>query len=230
MQKKSGKLYLVSTPLGNLEDVSFRAIRILKEVSLIASEDTRRASILLNHYGIKKTLVSFFDHNESRRIPQIIRNLLDGSDVAVISEAGTPLISDPGYMLVKKAAELNIEIIAIPGACAATNALVLSGLAPEPYVFLGFPPKKKSKRKKFILQIQRFNATCIIYVAARDIISVLEEIFEDLGDLNVAVCREMTKIHEETIRGNCSEVLAELNSRQGKIKGEITLVASGKSV
>ncbi len=221
----SGKLFVVATPIGNLEDITFRAIRTLRECNIILCEDTRRAKILLKHYGIEKPLISYFEGNEERRIPEIIKLLKEGKDIALISDAGTPLISDPGYRLVKRCREEGIEVLPVPGPSAAIAALSVSGLETDKFVFLGFPPKRKGKRIKLLQEVKDFEGSLIFYVSPYDINDFLEEALEVLGDRKICVCREMTKMFEEYIYGNLSEVKDKV-----KPKGEIVVVIGKLSV
>ncbi len=221
----SGKLFVVATPIGNLEDITFRAIRTLRECNIILCEDTRRAKILLKHYGIEKPLISYFEGNEERRIPEIIKLLKEGKDIALISDAGTPLISDPGYRLVKRCREEGIEVLPVPGPSAAIAALSVSGLETDKFVFLGFPPKRKGKRIKLLQEVKDFEGSLIFYVSPYDINDFLEEALEVLGDRKICVCREMTKMFEEYIYGNLSKVKDKV-----KPKGEIVVVIGKLSV
>ncbi len=221
----SGKLFVVSTPIGNLEDITFRAIRTLRECNIILCEDTRRAKILLKHYGIEKPLISYFEGNEERRIPEVIELLKEGKDIALISDAGTPLISDPGYRLVKRCREEGIEVLPVPGPSAAIAALSVSGLETDKFIFLGFPPKRKGKRIKLLQEVKDFEGSLIFYVSPYDIDDFLEEALEVLGDRKICVCREMTKMFEEYIYGNLSEVKDKV-----KPKGEIVVVIGKLSV
>jgi len=216
---------VVATPIGNVEDITLRAIRVLKEVDLIASEDTRKVKILLNRYGIEKPTVSFFEGNEEKRTQELLKLLEKGKHIALLSEAGTPTISDPGYKLVKAASGKNIRIIPIPGPNAAITALSASGLPTDSFYFFGFLPPKGSKRKKRLEEISRCRGTIIIYESPRRLLKTLEELLQYCGDRKVSLARELTKLHEEFIRGELSEVIEKL--KQKKIKGEITIVMEG---
>ena len=215
----SGKLFVVATPIGNLEDITLRAIRTLKECDFMLCEDTRRAKILLNHYGIEKPLISYFEGNEEKRIPEVIDLLKEGKNIALISDAGTPLISDPGYRLVKRCREEGIDVLPVPGPSAVIAALSVSGLETDRFTFLGFPPQKKGKRRKLLKEIKDFEGSIVFYVSPYDIKEFLEEVLEVLGDRRVCICREMTKFFEEYIYGKLSEVKDKV-----KEKGEFVVV------
>ncbi len=223
----SGKLYLVSTPIGNLEDITLRAIRILKEVDLIACEDTRHSKKLLNHYGIKTRLVSYHSHNEDKRSQFLLQTLLESKDVALISDAGTPVISDPGYRLVVRAVEKGIEVIPIPGPSSLLTALVVSALPSDRFCFYGFLPRGERKIKELAQKISQHTSTVILFESPKRILKSLSYLVEILGDRRAALCREMTKINEEVIRGTLEDIYRSLKER-GDIKGEITLIIEGK--
>lgn len=218
-----GKIYLVATPIGNLEDITLRAIKILKEVDIIAAEDTRNTLKLLNHFEIKKTLISNHRHNEEERINLLMDYLKDGKNIAIVSDAGTPGISDPGEVIVKKAIEENIEVIPIPGACAAINALIVSGLDTKEFTFLGFLPLNKKLRKQKLEEIESENKTIIIYEAPHKLKDCLNDLKPIVGDRKVVLAREITKIHEEFIRGNIDEII----QKSEDLKGEIILLIEG---
>jgi 16S rRNA (cytidine1402-2'-O)-methyltransferase len=224
---EQGTLYIIATPIGNLEDISYRAVRILGEVDYIAAEDTRRAQILLNHYHIKKPLTSYFDHNEKTKAPALIALLKTGKNVALISEAGTPTISDPGYRVIAEAIRCEILIVPIPGACAAITALSVSGLPVHRFAFEGFLPPKTGKRKTLLTKLADEERTLIFYESPYRVCSAIKDMIEILGNRKAAFAREITKLHEETLRGNLSEILEILENR--RIKGEITLLVEGKS-
>lgn len=221
-------LYIVPTPIGNLEDMTFRAVKTLQSVDVIACEDTRNTGFLLKHYEIGfKKLVSYYDQNEAQRTLELIDMLNSGINVALVSDAGTPLISDPGFRLIKAAAENDIEIISLPGATAGITALAASGIATDSFIFLGFPPHKKG-RKTFVEKIAESIYTTIIYESPNRLIKFLKELADaDLPDRNVCVAREISKIHEEYIRGPIQIVL-ELLEKRTKIKGEIVIIIEGK--
>ena len=220
-----GKLYLVATPIGNLEDITLRALSVLKKVDLIAAEDTRRTLKLLNHFEISKPLISYYKQNEKTKSEILIKKLLDGQDVAIVSDAGTPGISDPGEEIVKVAIETGIEIIPIPGACAFVNALVASGLSSKEFTFIGFLSAIKKDKKEKLEEIKYETRTLILYEAPHKLKSTLEMIYEILGDRKIVLAREITKIHEEFIRDNISNILR----RCDEIKGEFVVLIEGNS-
>lgn len=225
-ETKTGTLYLVSTPIGNLEDITFRALKTLKEVDLIAAEDTRHSLKLLNHFEIKKPLISYFEHNKNKRGEELIEHLLNGKNVALITDAGTPGISDPGEDLVKLAIENNVNITMVPGCTASIMALVLSGLPCRRFSFEGFLPHDKNERKKFLESVRREDRTMVFYISPHNCLSVLTEMEDILGDRKSSLCRELTKKHEEIIRGRLSEIIEILTSNN-KVKGEMVLVIEG---
>lgn len=212
----SGKLYLVATPIGNLEDITLRAIKILKSVDVIAAEDTRHSLKLLNHLEINKPLVSYHRHNENTKTELLINRLKDGEDIAIITDAGTPGISDPGEEVVKEAINNNIEVIPIPGACALINALIASGLNTKEFAFYGFLPLNKKNRKNVIDNIKKENRTIILYEAPHKLIKTLEDIKKELGNINCVIAKELTKIHETFIRGSIEKVLEEIDEPKGE--------------
>lgn len=214
-----GKLYLVATPIGNLEDITFRAINVLKEVDIIAAEDTRHTLKLLNFYEISKPLISYHRHNEDVKSEILINKLLEGKNIAVVTDAGTPGISDPGEEIVKEAIKNNIEIIPIPGACALINALIPSGLNTKQFVFYGFLPLNKKNRKNTMEKIKKEDKTVILYEAPHKLIKTLEDILENIGDIYCVIAREITKIHEEFIREKISKILENIKNKEA-IKGE----------
>jgi 16S rRNA (cytidine1402-2'-O)-methyltransferase len=226
MEKRRGKLYLVSTPIGNLEDMTLRAIKVLRRVDLIAAEDTRRAQRLLARYRAKAPLTSFFEHNEPAKKDVLLKRLFEGQDIALISDAGTPGVSDPGFRLVKRAVEEGIEVIPIPGPSAHVAALVVSGLPTDSFHFFGFLPPKGAKRKKRLEEIKELRGTIILYESPHRLLRTLQDIEDACGDRHVVIARELTKLYEEVIRGSTTEVLAGLAGR--KIRGEITLVVAGR--
>jgi 16S rRNA (cytidine1402-2'-O)-methyltransferase len=221
-----GTLYVVSTPIGNREDITLRALRILKEVDLIAAEDTRHTSLLLRHFGIQTPLTSYFEGNELKKKEFILHKLRQGLRVALVSDAGTPGISDPGFRLVQTAIEHQIPIVPIPGASAVIAALSVSGLPTDAFIFSGFLPHKMKKRRDLLKELADVRKTLIFYESPHRISETLNDIFDILGDREMVVTRELTKIYEEVLRGKVSEVRTKIGER--KLKGEITLVISGK--
>lgn len=220
-----GKLYIVSTPIGNLDDITLRAIETLKNVDIIACEDTRRTIILLEKFGISKKLVSYYSYNEKQKAEELITILKSGKNVALVSDSGTPAISDPGYILIKRAIEENIKVIPIPGVSAFVCALVVSGLPTSEFTFVGFLPHKKGRKKK-LQKLASEERTIILYESPHRILKTLSEVLETFGDREIAVAKELTKLHEEIFRGKISEVLKKLTS--DKVKGEFVIVISGK--
>ena len=219
-----GTLYLVGTPIGNLEDITLRALRTLKEVDLIACEDTRQTQKLLNHYGIEKRTVSYHEHNELERASELIVHLEKGEDVAVVSDAGMPGVSDPGYRLVALAVRHHIRVVPIPGASAFLSALVASGLPTDSFRFGGFLPPKAGARRTVLESSRSSPRTEIFYEAPHRVRETMQDVVDVFGaDRRVVVAREVTKLHEEFLRGRASEVLAELDRRE-EVRGEITLL------
>lgn len=212
----NGKIYLVATPIGNLEDMTFRAIKVLKEVDVIAAEDTRHTLKLLNYYEISKPLISYHRHNEDIKTDFLIQKVLNGENIAIVTDAGTPGISDPGEEIVKEAIKNNIDIIPIPGACALINALIASGLNTKQFTFYGFLPLNKKLRKKSFEKIKKENKTIIIYEAPHKINKTLNDILENIGDINCVIAKELTKIHEEFFRGKIYEIINILNEPKGE--------------
>jgi len=222
----SGKLYIVSTPIGNLEDITLRALRMLKEVDLIACEDTRTTRKLLMRYGIEKPLVSYHEHNELEKSKELVSLLAEGKSIALVSDAGTPSVSDPGYRLVRHASECGAEVLSIPGPSAAVSALSVSGLPTSAFVFFGFPPRTKKHLTDFLARIKDYPETLVFYESPNRLANTLGAILEVFGDRNISVSREMTKLYEETLRGRVSEILGEIEKRD-RIKGEMTLIVEG---
>lgn len=218
-----GKLYVVATPIGNLEDISFRALKTLQTVDIIAAEDTRHTLKLLNYFNITKPLMSYYRENEKIKSQNIIKELLKGKNVAIVSDAGTPGISDPGEEVIKKAIENEILIIPIPGACAAINALICSGLSTKEFCFLGFLSTNKKEKIKKLEGNKYETKTLIIYEAPHKLIATLQEILQILGDRDICLAKEITKIHETFLRGKISEIL-EANMEP---KGEYIIIIDG---
>lgn len=221
-----GVLYLVATPIGNLEDITLRAINILKEADLIAAEDTRHTLKLLNHLNISKPMISYYRHNEEFRCESLINKLKEGKNIALVSDAGTPGISDPGEEIVRRCINENINVVPIPGACAMINALIASGISTKEFCFFGFLPLNKKNRKEKLNEIKDINKTIILYEAPHKIKNTLEDLKNVLDEnRKVVLAREITKIHEEFIRGNINELLEKVD----KFKGEMVLVIEGNS-
>jgi 16S rRNA (cytidine1402-2'-O)-methyltransferase len=217
-------LYLVGTPIGNLEDITLRALRVLRSVDLIACEDTRQTLKLLNHYQIRRRTVSYHEHNEAARAAELIGKLEAGVSIALVTDAGMPGISDPGYRLVALAVERQVPVVPIPGACALVAALVASGLSNDSFRFSAFPPSKSKARQELFESIRQALGTQIFYEAPHRLLETLEDIVAVLGaGRHVVVAREVTKLHEEFLRGPAAEVLAQLRQR-GELRGEITLL------
>jgi 16S rRNA (cytidine1402-2'-O)-methyltransferase len=219
----SGTLYVVATPIGNLEDITLRALRILREVDQIACEDTRQTRKLLDRHGISKPLVSYHEHNEQARAQELVRELEAGKNIALVSDAGTPLIADPGYRLVALARAQGVTVSPIPGPSALVSALSASGLPTDSFFFGGFLAAKKTQRRKTLEDLKDYPATLVFYEAPHRILETLGDIAEVLGPRRVTVARELTKIHEEFLAGEAAE-LREALARRPSIKGEITLM------
>jgi 16S rRNA (cytidine1402-2'-O)-methyltransferase len=223
MVNKKGKLFLVATPIGNLDDITYRAVEVLKNVDVIAAEDTRHSLKLLNHLNISKPLISYHRHNEEIKTDLLINKLLEGENIALITDAGTPAISDPGEEIVKSAINNNIDIIPIPGACALINALICSGMDTREFAFYGFLPLNKKLRKNKLEEIKKENKTIILYEAPHKLSTTLNDILNEIGNVNIVLAKELTKIHEEFIRGTASELL----DRMKEIKGEFIIIIEG---
>ena len=217
------KLYVVPTPIGNLEDMTYRAVRILGEVDLIACEDTRQTRKLLEHYGIAKPTISYHEHNESERAGELTSRLLAGTSIALVTDAGMPLVSDPGYRLVHAAVECGIPVEPLPGASAALTALAASGLPTDSFRFGGFLPSKPGQRARLLESLAGEHATLIFYEAPHRILEALEAIEAAFGQRPVVVARELTKLHEEFLRGTAAEIRAQLAARDA-VKGEMTVL------
>ena len=221
-------LFVVATPIGNLEDLSFRAVRVLNEVEAIACEDTRQTLKLLSRHNIHKKLISYYQPKEAQRIPTILSLLEDGKDVALVSDSGTPGISDPGFRLIREAIKRGIKIIPVPGPSALIAALSASGLPTHRFLFVGFPPPKKEKTRKWLLSLKEEEATLIIYLPTRRLSDFLGLVEDTLGNRNIVIAREISKIHEEFIRGD----VRQLSEKVGKIspKGEAVVLVQGTSL
>ena len=226
-RRSTGTLYIVSTPLGNMEDITLRALRILKEVHLVAAEDTRNTGLLLKHHHIETPLTSYFEGNEKKKKDLILSRLQEGSHVALVSDAGTPGISDPGFRLIHLAIENGISVVPVPGPSAVIAALSISGLPTDAFVFRGFLPHKSKKRREILEQLAHVRETVIIYESPHRISETLADIAEILGDRDMVLARELTKVYEEVLRGTVREIQNRIGER--KLKGEITLVISGKT-
>jgi 16S rRNA (cytidine1402-2'-O)-methyltransferase len=227
MSSSQGTLYIVSTPIGNLEDITLRALRTLKEVDLIAAEDTRRTGLLLKHFGIEKPLTSYFEGNELKKRELILSRLRQGEDVALVSDAGTPGISDPGFRLIRLTIENEIAIVPIPGPSAVIAALSVAGLPTDAFFFKGFLPHKSKKRRDLLSQMEDLRETLVFYESPHRLSESLKDILEILGDREIVLTRELTKMYEEVLRGQVSAIRNQIG--EGKLKGEITLVVSGKT-
>ena len=221
-----GRLFVVSTPIGNLEDITLRAVTVLKNCDVIACEDTRNTKKLLARHGIETPLTSYHEHNEVEKSPNLLERLRDGKDMALVSDAGTPSVSDPGWRLVSLSIENNIEVVPVPGPSAVLSALVVSGLPTDSFLFLGFFPKTVGKKKELLKDVERYPYTLVFYESARRLSRTLSLMLEILGDRNICVAREMTKLYEEALRGSLSEVISVLSEREA-LKGEVTVVVEG---
>ena len=225
-ETKNGTLYIVATPIGNLEDITLRAIKVLKEVDLIAAEDTRHTLKLLNHLEISRPLISYHRHNEEIKSDVLIEKLQEGKNIALVSDAGTPGICDPGEEIIKKCIELEINIVPIPGACAMINSLICSGIDTKEFTFLGFLPLNKKLRKNKLEEIEKSNKTIIIYEAPHKLETTLKDLKQVLNnERKITLAREITKIHEEFIRGNIDDLIEKTQD----MKGEIVLIIEGNS-
>lgn len=220
-----GKLYLVATPIGNLDDMSIRMVNTLKEVDRIAAEDTRNTGLLLKHFGIETKQISFHEHNAKEKIPVLLDMLQSGNDIAQVSDAGLPSISDPGHDLVQAALDAGISVVPIPGPSAGITALIASGLAPQPHIFYGFLPRKAGQQKEFFTSKKSYPETQIFYESPHRVRATLENMLAVYGDRQVVLVRELTKIHEEYQRGLISELLAYTSEHPPK--GECLLIVAG---
>lgn len=223
----AGILYIVPTPIGNLDDITLRALRVLKEVELIAAEDTRHTQHLLAHFGIKTPLTSYHDHNERGKARTLVERLKSGASIALVSDAGTPAISDPGYRIVVDAIQAGIQVVPLPGASALTTALSASGLPTDRFLFEGFLPAKAQERKANLQSLRGEVATLVFYEGPHRLLDALNDMLKIFGDRDIAVARELTKVHEEFLRGKLSEVIGALADRD--IKGEIVIMVRGTS-
>ncbi len=229
MNSTTGRLTVIATPIGNLDDLSPRARAELLAADRILCEDTRRTGRLMAHIGVKKPLLSLHEHNERRRVDQVLEALLAGEHLALVSDAGTPLLSDPGFLVVRAASTAGLPITTVPGPSAALAALVVSGLPPLPYTFVGFPPAKPGKRRRFFERYREFDHTLILFESPHRIVRSLRDAHEVLGDRRIAVARELTKLHEETLRGRISDVVDLLAAKE-RVKGELVVVVGSAEV
>ncbi|MGB9812953.1 MAG: 16S rRNA (cytidine(1402)-2'-O)-methyltransferase [Thermovenabulum sp.] len=225
MESKKGRLFLCPTPIGNLEDITLRVLKVLKEVDVIAAEDTRVTKKLLNHYGIKKPLISYHEHNKDSKGEEIIKRLISGEDVALVSDAGTPGISDPGEDLIRAAIRENIDIVPLPGPSAFILALIVSGFSTRRFVFEGFLPKKEKEREKILEELSREKRTIIIYESPHRLVKTLRKIKDKMGNRNIVLARELTKFYEEIFRGSLEEALAKYQEEEPR--GEFVVVIEG---
>jgi len=225
IENKQGSLYIVATPIGNLEDITLRALRILREVDIIAAEDTRQTRKLLGAHNISTSLISLHEHNEKAKSSSIINKIQQGENVAYVSDAGTPCVSDPGYYLIALAQSEGIKIVPIPGASAVITALSVSGFPSDEFVFCGFLPARQNKRRKALELLKSDNKTIVIYESPMRITSTLEDISVILGDREIVIAREMTKLFEEIKRGRISTLIN--NANQMKTRGEFTIIIKG---
>lgn len=227
MKMEVGQLYLVATPLGNLEDITYRAVRVLGEVDLIAAEDTRHTLKLLNHFGIKQKMISYHQHNERERTGEILDQLLSGLNIALVSDAGMPGISDPGYFLVAAAVKKGITVTPIPGASAVITALAASGLPTNSFWFQGFLPRKAKEQTGILTELAKTNGTLVFYEAPHRLLATLKNCYQVLGDRETVIGRELTKVHEEFIRGHLSEIIPRIE--KNPLKGEFTVLIAGNN-
>lgn len=221
----TGTLYVVATPIGNLNDITLRALEVLRTVDVIACEDTRHTRVLLDRHGIRTPLVSYHEHNEDRRAPELLARLKAGQSVALVSDAGTPVLSDPGFVLVRRAVEEGIPVVPVPGPSAITAALSVAGLPPDRFAFVGFLPRRRAQRRRLLQEVAALPWTLVAFEAPHRIQEALEDVVAVLGDRPVALVREMTKTFEQVIRGRASDVLAAVRERPPR--GELTLVIGG---
>jgi len=223
----SGSLYIVPTPIGNLEDLTFRAVRVLKEVDLIAAEDTRHTQVLLDHYGIRTPVTSYHEHNERSKAHELVEQLRGGTSIALLCDAGTPMISDPGYRLVIESIRVGVQVIPLPGPSAVIAALSAAGLPTDRFGFEGFLPAKKSERRSTLESLKEDTRTLIFYEAPHRLKETLADMADIFGNREIAIGREISKVHEEFLRGAMRELIAKLE--QQNVRGEITLIVQGAS-
>ena len=226
----AGKIYLVATPIGNLSDISMRAIETLKNVDIIACEDTRNTIRLLNHFEIKGHLTSYHEYNKIDKAYELCEKVKEGNNIAFVSDAGMPAISDPGYELVDIAYKEGVEVTVVPGASAVVSALAISGISSRRFAFEGFLPADKNEKKEILTELSQESRTLILYEAPHRLLKTLKELFEYMGDRNIAIVREITKLHEEVLKGRLAEIIADYESEKIAIRGEYVLVIEGKSL
>jgi 16S rRNA (cytidine1402-2'-O)-methyltransferase len=221
-----GTLFVVATPIGNMEDITLRAIRTLREVGLIAAEDTRKTRKLLTRHGVSTPLVSYHDHNKEKRTPELLKRLRSGTSVAIVTDAGTPSVSDPGYYIVREAIGEAIPVVPIPGASALIAALSVSGLPTDSFLFVGFVPRKSRKREEWLNGMKGESRPLIFYESPKRLLGLMEDILRVMGDREAVIARELTKLHEEILRGGLGRLVKEMSERP-TIKGECTLLVAG---
>ena len=226
----AGKIYLVATPIGNLSDISMRAIETLKNVDIIACEDTRNTIRLLNHFEIKGHLTSYHEYNKIDKAYELCEKVKEGNNIAFVSDAGMPAISDPGYELVDIAYKEGLEVTVVPGASAVVSALAISGISSRRFAFEGFLPADKNEKKEILTELSQESRTIILYEAPHRLLKTLKELFEYMGDRNIAIVREITKLYEEVLRGKLADIIADYESEKIAIRGEYVLVIEGKSL
>ncbi len=226
-QIEKGTLYIVATPIGNLEDITIRSLRVLEGVDLVAAEDTRTTGKLLSFYSIRTRLTACHEHNEEKKAENLVDKLVSGNSIALVSDAGTPSVSDPGFRLVRSAIKKGIPVVPVPGVSAAVAALSVSGLPTDTFVFCGFLPRKKARKTETLKSLSLEKKTLIFYESPKRIIALIVSIQESMGDREAVLCREMTKLHEEFIRGRLTQICSTVSSRPS-VKGECTLIVSGK--
>ena len=225
METEIGKLYVVGTPIGNLGDITLRALKILKEVSVIAAEDTRHSKKLLTHYDIHTPLTSYHDYNKEEKSEILLQKLKEGNSIALLCDAGTPTICDPGFYIIRKAIQMGIPVVPIPGPTALITALSVSGAPPDRFSFEGFAPRKRGPRKRWFQSFQNEAKTVLFYESPHRILSCLTDLIDILGDRNIIIARELTKTYEEFLRGKVSEIRDQLEAKS--IRGEITVIIEG---
>ena len=226
----AGKIYLVATPIGNLSDISMRAIETFKNVYIIACEDTRNTIRLLNHFEIKGHLTSYHEYNKIDKAYELCEKVKEGNNIAFVSDAGMPAISDPGYELVDIAYKEGLEVTVVPGASAVVSALAISGISSRRFAFEGFLPADKNEKKEILTELSQESRTLILYEAPHRLLKTLKELFDYMGDRNIAIVREITKLHEEVLRGKLADIIADYESEKIAIRGEYVLVIEGKSL